>query len=275
MRAVLLLVGVSQLFAAPDAHDIIRRATEADQRNEAASRNYTFVQRVSKRYLNADGSVKRTEIRTYDVTLSEGTPYQRLIAINDKPLPPDLERREQEKLQKSIEERRKESPQERAKRVAQWEKDRQKDRRFVNELMNAMDFRVTGEEEIAGRKTWVISATPHPGYRPKSIETKFLVKMRGRAWIDEGDYMAARIEAEAMDDVSIGFFLVKVSKGSRFFIDQTRVNGEVWLPQRIEGRFSARLLIVRFRESFDMSFKDFRKFQVESHIVPSGEEQGW
>ena len=90
MRADLLLVVAWQLFAAPDPREIIRHATEADQRNEAASRNYTFVQRVSKRYLNSDGSVKRTEIRTYDVTLSEGTPYQRLIAIDDKPLPPDL-----------------------------------------------------------------------------------------------------------------------------------------------------------------------------------------
>ncbi len=273
MRAVLLLAVVSQLFAAPDARDIIRRATEADQHNEELSRNYTFVQRVSRRFLNSDGSVKRTEIRTYDVTLSEGTPYQRLIAIDDKPLPPDRERKEQEKLQKSIEERRRESPQQRAKRVAQWEKDRQKDREFVNELLDAMDFRVTGEEEIAGRKAWVISATPHPGYRPKSMETKFLVKMRGRTWIDEGDYMAARIEAETMDDISMGFFLAKVSKGSRFYIDQTRVNGEVWLPQRIEGQIFARLLIVRFRQSFDMTFKDFRKFQVESHIVSAGEEQ--
>ena len=273
MRAVLLLAAVMPLLAAPDARDIIRRATEADQHNEELSRNYTFVQRVNKRTLNSDGSVKRTEIRTYDVTLSEGTPYRRLIAIDDKPLPPDRERTEQGKLQKSIEERRRESAQQRAKRIAQWEKDRQKDREFVNELLEAMDFRVTGEEVIAGRKTWVVSATPHPGYRPKSMETKFLVKMRGRTWIDETDYMAARIEAEAVDDISMGFFLAKVSKGSRFYIDQTRVNGEVWLPQRIAGQISARLLVVRFRQSFDMTFKDFRKFQVESHIVAAGEEQ--
>jgi hypothetical protein len=273
MRAVLLLAVVAPLLAADDARDIIRRATEADRHNDELSRNYTFVERVSKRFLNGDGSVKRTEIRTYDVTLSEGTPYMRLIEIDDQPLPPDWERKEQEKLRKSIEDRRKESPQQRAKRIAQWEKNRQKDREFVNELLDAMDFRLTGEEEIAGRKAWVISATPHRGYRPKSTEAKFLVKIRGRAWIDEGDYMAARVEAEATDDVSIGFFLAKVSKGSRFYIDQTRVNGEVWLPQRIEGRFSARLLIVRFREAFEMTFKDFRKFQVDSRIVPSGEEQ--
>lgn len=272
MRAVLLLALVTPLWAAPDARDIIRRATEADRHNEEISRNYTFVERVSKRFLNADGSVKRTEIRTYDITLSEGTPYVRLIAIDDRPLPPERERKEQEKLQKSIEERQRESPQQRAKRVAQWEKDRQKDREFVNELLDAMDFKLTGEEEIAGRKAWVISATPRPGYRPKSSEAKFLVKMRGRTWIDEEDYMAARIEAEATDDISMGFFLAKVDKGSRFYIDQTRVNGEVWLPQRIEGRIFARLLIVRLREAFEMTFKDFRKFQVESHIVAAGED---
>ena len=258
----------------PNARDIIRRAAEADQRNEVASRNYTFVQRVAKRYLNSDGSVKRTEIRTYDVTLSEGTPYQRLIAINDKPLPPELERKEQEKLRKSIEERRKESPQERAKRVAQWEKDRQKDRQFVNDLMNAMDFRVTGEEEMAGRKTWVISATPHPGYRPDQLKRSSWSRCAGEPGSTKAITWRRASRRKPWMTSRWGSSWRRSAKGRGSISIRPASTARYGFPQRIEGRFSARLLIVRFRESLDMTFKDFRKFQVESHIVTSGEEHG-
>jgi hypothetical protein len=267
MRFVLLLALGMPLLAADEARDILRRATEADQRNEKLARNYTFLERVSRRSLEKDGRVKRTQIRTYDVTLSEGTPYQRLIEIDNQPLPADKERKEQEKLRKINEERRKESPQQRAKREADWEKERAKDREFVKELLAAMDFRLAGEEEIAGRKAWVIEATPHPGYRPRSAETKFLAKTRGRIWIDQQDYLAPRIEAEMLDDVSLGGFLAKVHRGSRFYIDMVRVNNEVWLPKKVEAQISARILVARFRERFEVTFRDFKKFQADTRII--------
>lgn len=267
MRFVLLLALGMPLLAADEARDILRRATEADQRNEKLARNYTFLERVSRRSLEKDGRVKRTQIRTYDVTLSEGTPYQRLIEIDDQPLPADKERKEQEKLRKINEERRKESPQQRAKREADWEKERAKDREFVKELLAAMDFRLAGEEEIAGRKAWVIEATPHPGYRPRSSETKFLAKTRGRIWIDQQDYLAPRIEAEMLDDVSLGGFLAKVHRGSRFYIDMVRVNNEVWLPKKVEAQISARILVARFRERFEVTFRNFKKFQADTRII--------
>ena len=111
IRAVLLLAAAVRLPAADDPREIVRRATEAARRNEQIARHYTYVQRSEERTLNSDGSVKRIESLTHDVTFADGTPYRRLIAINDKPLAPDRERMKQEKLRQSIETRRKESPQ--------------------------------------------------------------------------------------------------------------------------------------------------------------------
>lgn len=268
MRLVLLLATALPLLAAEDVRAILDRALAADRRNEQIARNYTFIERVHRRSLEKDGRVKKNEILTYDVTLSEGTPYQRLIQIDDKPLPPDRERKEQQKLQKSIEDRRRESPEQRARRTAGWEREREKNRQFVKELLAAMDFRLAGEEEIAGRKAWVIEAKPHPGYRPRSRQTRFLASTRGRIWIDQQDYLAARIEAEMTDDVSLGLFLAKVSRGTRFNIDMTRVNNEVWLPFRVEARVAARILVARYREAFEITFRDFKKFQTETRIIP-------
>ncbi len=245
----------------------MRRSIEADRHNQEIARNYTYVQRTATLRLNPDGSVKRREVRTYDVTLSEGTPYQRLIAIDDKPLPPDMERREREKLEKSLEDRRKETPGERAKRVADWEKKQQKNREFTRELLQAMDFRVVGDEPIRDRKAWIVEAVPHPGYEARSREARFLAKVRGKLWVDQRDYLTARIEAEFTDDISFGAFLAKLYKGSRFEYDQVPVNGEVWLPSRMIASFGARVVFARIRQSFDVGFKDYRKFQADSRII--------
>jgi hypothetical protein len=271
MRLLLALGTLIPLHAADNPREIVRSWVEAEQRNQKLSRNYTFIERADTRRWSGDGTLKRAELRTYDITLTEGSPYRRLIAIDDKPLPPDMERREQEKLRASIEERARETPAQRTKRIAEWEKRRQRQGAFLDEVLDAMDFRLAGEQDLRGRKAWVIEATPHPGYDAKSRETKFLTKLRGRVWIDQQDRIAARIEAEVIDDVTFGVFLAKVNKGARFDLDQTRVNDEVWLPSHVTGSLSARIVWMRLRETFEYTYRDFRKFQAESRIVSTGE----
>ncbi len=43
------------------------------------------------------------------MTLLEGSPYRRLVARNDQPLSPKEQKKEEDKLRRSIEERRKET----------------------------------------------------------------------------------------------------------------------------------------------------------------------
>jgi hypothetical protein len=266
-QAILLLGLAAQVAAAQDPREIIRRGIEASNRNEEIAKNYTYVERDDTRVFNGDGSLKRARLRTFDVTMTEGSPYKRLTAIDDKPLTAEQERGEEEKLRQSIEERRKETPQQRSKRIAEWDKRRQKNRAFVDELLSAMDFRLLGKETVAGRPAWVIEATPHPGYHPKSTETKFLTKMNAKMWVDCQDYQAARVEAEATDDISFGVFLAKVRKGSRFVIEQAKVNDEVWMLKRAEGRISGRILFSSFAQTLDNTYKDFRKFQADSWVI--------
>ena len=66
------------------------------------------------RRLDAQGRVKLSEVRTYDVTLQQGTPYRQLVQRDDHPLPATEEKKEQERLAKSIADRRQETAPERA-----------------------------------------------------------------------------------------------------------------------------------------------------------------
>lgn len=257
--------------AGADAREIVQLSVERDARNASSSPQYTFLQREETRELDRSGAVRSRKIETWDVTLLEGSPYKRLVARNDKPLSPEEQKWEEEKLRRSIEERRKETVSVREQRLAEWRKRQERQRQPIREVPDAFNFTMVGEETLEGRPVYVIAGTPKPGYKPRSPATAFLPKLKLRVWIDKGDYQAARIEAETTDTVSFGGFLVRVAKGSRLVIEQTRVNDEIWLPKRVTVNASARLFLLKgFNREFDFTFSDYKKFQVDSRVIALG-----
>ena len=273
MKAILLVGLLGPALVAEDAREIVRRAVELDSANARLARNYTFLQRQDVRDLDGAGRVKTEKLETWDITLLEGSPYRRLVARNDQPISAEEQQREEEKLRRSIDERRQETPAQRESRLEEWAKRQERQREPVRELPDAFDFTLTGEELLDGRLVYVIVATPKPGYKPKSTFSGFFPKVKLRLWIDKRDYQGARIEMEVLDTVSLGGFLLRVSKGTRLLIEQNRVNDEVWLPKKVVLHASARLLLVKgLYRDIDVTFSDYKKFQVESRVVAAGEQ---
>jgi hypothetical protein len=267
-RLLLLTLVLPVVLPAQDPLEIVRRATELDRRNTEISRNYTFLQRQEQRDLESNGKLKKTESETFDVTLLEGSPYRRLVARNDQPLSPKDQLKEEEKLQKSIEERRKETPEQRERRVADWDHKRQKQREPLKELPEAFNFKLAGEEALNGGVAYVIEGTPKPGYRPKSASTAFFPKVKLRFWIAKEDYQWVRVDLESLDTISFGGFLIRLAKGSHLSIENARINNEVWLPKRAEIHGSVRLALVKvMRGEIIFTFSDYKKFQAESHVI--------
>ena len=97
-------------------------------------------------------------------------------------------------------------------------------------------------------------------------------KFRGKLWIDKADYQWVKTEAEATGDISWGLFIARLNKGAYLNIEMTRINDEVWLPQHIEAKASARLALVKkYRIESDTRYSNYRKFQVDSRVVSLGE----
>ncbi len=271
MRLSRLLLLCPLLLAAQDARQIVRRSLDLDQKNLQAARNYTYLQRQVERQFDGSGNVKSETVRTWDVTLQEGSPYRRLVARNDQPLSADEQQAEQNKLRANIEERRRETPAQRQRRIAEWERRRQKQREPLSELPDAFDFRVVGEQSLNGGQAYVIDATPKPGFRPKTSAGAILPKMKARFWISKTDGDWIKMDAETLAPVSFAAFLLRIAKGAHIVLEQTRVNGEVWLPKRIALDGSARLFLVKgLRLELDIAYSDYKKFQVDSRIVSSG-----
>jgi len=269
VRFLPLLACLPALLAAQDAREIMRRSVDLDQKNEEIARNYTFLERQEQRERDSAGKVKDSDIRTWDVTLLEGSPYRRLVAHNDQPLPLKEQQKEQEKLQKSIEQRHKETDEQRQSRVAEWERRRKRQRQQFLEVVDAFDFRLVGEEALNGAEAYVIDATPRPGYKAKSLTTAYFRKIKARFWIDKRDYQWVKVDAETLDTISFGGFLLRMGKGGRLSLEQAHINNEVWLPKRIEFKGTVRIALIKvLRGEMIMTFSDYKKFSAESRVVP-------
>jgi hypothetical protein len=261
-------LAASVCFAAEDAREIVRRSVNVGDQNLKAARNYTYRERSEGRSLDHSGRVSKTEIEVHDITVLEGSPYKRLISRDDKPLPPGDERKEEEKLLKITAERRKETPAQREKRLADYDRKREHERATWREIVDAFDFRQAGDDHRDGRDQYVIEAVPHPGYKPRTRYAAFFPKVKGKIWIDKQDYHWSRVEANVIDTISFGAFLVRLAKGAHLEADQTHVNGEVWLPKRLRAEASARVALVKtFHGQLEITYSDYKKFQTDSRIV--------
>jgi len=105
-------------------------------------------------------------------------------------------------------------------------------------------------------------------------ESKFLPKFHGRVWIDKDDLQLAKMDVETLDTVSVGFVLARIHKGTRFSLEQTRVNDEVWLPKQINYKFNARLGLVKgFNIDGEQTYRDYKKFRTSARIVGIGQAE--
>ena len=203
--------------------------------------------------------MKYREVRTWDITLLEGSPYRRLVARDDRPLPPKEQQLEEQKLRRSMEERRKETPEQRARRIADWERGQQKRREPLEELPDAFDFKLAGGETLNGSEAWVIDGTPKPGYKPKLSSAAFFQKVKVRVWVDKRELQWARVDLETLDIVSFGGLLFRVAKGSHLVMEQARVNQEVWLPKLIDLKVAGKLLLIRtYRRRYILTYSDYK-----------------
>jgi len=247
---------------------LFRIVAEKDIQNDNRQRDYTYIERDVENKLDGKGKPKSTETKTYEVLEIYGEQVQRLIEKDDKPLTGKEAAKEEEKIQKIIDKRKNESEHDRKKREEREEKDREDGRKFVREVADAYNFKLVGNEILAGREAWVIEAEPRPGYQPHMKYANYLSKFRGRVWIDKADLQLAKMDLQCLDTLSWGLFLARLHKGSRFMMEQTRVNDEVWLPRHVTFKLDARLALLKgFNMEGEQTYRDYKKFRTSARVV--------
>jgi len=256
-----------------DPREIVRRSVEVDHHNFERARKYTCTQHEIIKHVDKQGKVKSTEVKTFDINFYFGELYSRLVQVDDKPLSDKEQKKEDEKLEKFLSKRRRESEEDRAKRAEKEKKEREEGRAFVRDVINAYDFRLLGDDQVSGEETWVIEATPHKDFKPTQPHADILKKIKGRMWIEKKDYNWVKVEAESFDTISFGLFLFRIHPGSRFVLETQHINQELWAMKRLYINGSARIALLK-NEAIEQEdeFSNFKKFSTSVKILPGVKE---
>lgn len=224
----------------PNAQAIIEKSVAVNAADFKAAVNFNWVE-TDKTGRSSKKSV---------VTMIEGTPYYRLIAMNGKPLSKSQETQEEKKQQQVIAQRRAETTEQRRDRIEKFKKERRRDNAMMEELTKAFNFTLLGQRTVRGYPAYALRAMPRPGYKPPSMELQVLTGMQGELWIDQKNFHWVKVTAQVIHPVSIEGFLAEVEPGTRFELDNMPVgDGSTWEASHFSMRSNARVFHLLPRES--------------------------
>lgn len=274
MRAVLLLTIFAGVCCAQDARELVARAVAADNHSYRLALDYTYRIKDDIREFDATGGIKSDHSTLDEVMYVGGKRYFHPLEKDGKPLPASEAAKEQAKLDRAAAEAGKLSEAEHRKRIEDEERDIAKRRAQFRDIPDAFDYRLVGEQSVAGRAAWEITAKPRAAYHGELAH--ILHNLEGTLWIDKQDGNWVKFEADVLQPFSLGWFLARVGDGTHLSYELMPVGtpgrDEFWVPKSLSLKASARLaLLKKVRVDQEVTFSDYRKFQTDARIVSSGE----
>jgi hypothetical protein len=234
-----------------EAHEIVGPSVAATERSWQARGNYTYTERDEDRRLNSLGQVKSENVDVTRMIFVNGTRLEQLMEHNGQ-VP---SAKEQRKRDEDLDKLKHETPEEQSARLR---KD-QENKSFLQDVLEAFDFRLIGEDLVGGRPAYVLQATPHLGYHAHGKYSKMFSKVEGKLWVDKQDFGWMKVDGRVTQSFSMGLFVARVERGAHIILEQTCVGDAVWVPKRIEVRATARILLLK---SLDidriLTYSDYR-----------------
>ncbi len=263
---------VAQERPLPDQERFLGDVRKRLQTDSSLQSSYIYMERRREQKLDGRGRVKQESVKVFESY--PGLPgedrWVRLISENGQPrAASDLEK-EMRDRQKKAEAWAREATAHPVKQQARQQREYATDRRefdaILDDLSLVYDIRMERRETLHEHETIVFSLTPRPNARPRTREGSQMRKFTVRAWVSESDRELVRVDAEAIDTLSMGFgLLARLHKGATLSFVRTKVNDEVWLPARVTYSGSARIgLVAVLRRSGTSEFSGYRKFSVDT-----------
>jgi len=264
---MLFLAAVSCRADTPDPVDIIRQSIKVHAGNRIKAATYTFQEYHVARYFDSHGGENRKdrETETWDVVALEGSAYRKLILRNDKPLVAKEQKKEDERLLKEAELRKKETAEQRRSRLFEVKYS------YIipyPKIPDIYDLKFLRSEEIAGREAYVIECTPKTSFTPATADEKESLNFRTVLWIDRQDMFPVSTDLEVIGDHS------RLRRGSRATLTESKINEDVWMPKETKVNFAVSVFkLITIRAEKVVTFSGFKKFQVSSSITPTPDEK--
>ena len=219
------------------------RDVEANQRKaEAVEKDYIYRSVETAEEVDGRGQVKKKTVKEYDIYWVDGVRVRRMVKKNGKALTPEEIAKENDRIDKEaakVHEKREKDDAEGKETNARGDEEV-----TVSRLLELGAFTNPRRVELNGRDTIAVDYAGDPKAKTRNRAEEVIRDLTGTAWVDEQDHVLARVEGRFANAYKIGGGLIAdIRKDTRFSMEQTKVNSEVWLPARMEGQGAARALL--------------------------------
>jgi len=253
----------------PDIQLLLVDVAKNQKAIEELQKQYTCHLVAEEEKFDSKGQVTSREVKEYDVFNCGGDEIRHLVKDDSKPLTAEQKHKEDERFNKEFSEFQKKQT-ELANDPKKQEKEDERQQAQISDFLRAESFTNPRRERFRGQDVIVFDFGPNPDYKPRKLVESIVQKLVGVVWIDEEARDVARLEARFSETAKIGGgLLASLDKGTNLVFEQTKINGEVWLPSYAEVHAAARVVFVRVRQNEIDRYSDYKKFRVETKIGPS------
>lgn len=194
-----------------------------------------------------------------DVIESKDGTVARIVRRNDRPLTPDEDSAEHERLQAMLD-----YPSAFARHI---EKDRSGKQIAIDLLKlfpSAMLFQYApGQPQRSNRSPdepaeLVVDFKPDPKWNPPTLTSEALTGLEGRCWVDQKTHNLMRLEARLFQGINFGFGLfAHIYPGGQFLVEQQPVGDQRWIVNHFVQHVTLRVIIRTIKQDSDLEASNF------------------
>ena len=252
----------------PDIPALMHAVEDHQRTDELRQRDYIFSEAVTLDRTDKHGALSRRETSTAQIFWLRGVPVRKLLSKDGKSLAPDDLKKEDERIDKEV----RQATERREKNDSKGEQTdpRGHEEVSVSRILELGSFSNPRRISRNSRDTVVVDYLGDPHAKTRNRAEEVVRNLAGTVWIDEDDKEIVRTEGHFLQPFHIaGGLLANISQGTRFSLEQQKINNDVWLPAEVTGSGDARfLLLFNFRGNLHVTYTDFRRFQTSSTLLP-------
>jgi hypothetical protein len=252
----------------PDITALMHEVGAHQKASETIQKDYLYHEVATAEENDGHGGVKKTETKEFDVFWLSGVEVQKLVKKDGKELTAEEQKKESERIDKEVAKAR----ERRSKADAKGEEtdSHGHEEVTVSRFLELGRFTNPRRVKINGRDTIAVDYEGDPKAKTRNRFEDVIRDLSGTIWVDEEDRSISRIEGRFLRPFKIGGGLVvNIKQDTSFAMEQRKINDEVWLPARVDGKGAARaLLFISFNGSIRVVDSDYRKFKATSTILP-------
>lgn len=260
----------------PDFDSLYKGVRDNLTKSERVAHLYAFKERRTDVHANPFGRIGTGGTRVLEVYPSpeRRLTYRRVVERNGTPVSArELDEQDRQYRQRVAEFRQgaaQNPTDDRSVRDENTARARTRGQQRIEDIVNALQFKLVGRTVRDGVPAYVVTFTPRPTARPTTREGRIAQKFSGTAWVHEKALEVMHVEAKAIDDISFGLGIVaRLGDGtSARFTRRPIDGGDIWMPTdlTLNGRGRAALLR-RLVIDYSLQWFDYRRLSGNS-IAP-------